>query len=242
MQINIHSKSKASDLSATTTSMLIDFSKRNFAFDPYLTSQITKLTSNNKLVTEAIKEKDVQSELGAFDERRDEALRVIFLEVKAKEHWHDKSISDAAVRLGEELDKYGFETIKLAYADESASINALLLDLKEPDVVVAISKLPGFDGLISRLHESQEEFESAFIQFVSKKIEKRKILSATRLSKLICKQVNEEIMVYLSGIALAKPELYKECLDVLEKIIEINNSKVRNRLKKSRPEEEPLAS
>jgi len=55
--------------------------------------------------------------------------------------WPDAAISKAAMVVAVELDKYGFETIDMAYATESASINALVQDLKKPDVEEAIASL-----------------------------------------------------------------------------------------------------
>ncbi len=50
---NIHTRSKAGDVSTTATSILNDFATRDFSADPYMTLQIEKLSSNNALMTEA---------------------------------------------------------------------------------------------------------------------------------------------------------------------------------------------
>ena len=105
----------------------------------------------------------------------------------------------AALVIADVLDKHGFETINLAYAAESANINALLLDLKKPDVNVAIATLPGLMDLISGLEAAQQEFETAFLQVVDLKIEKEKLSSATKLRAVIRTQINNELIVYLNG-------------------------------------------
>lgn len=110
----INAKSRAGDVSATATSILNDLSKRDFSADPYMTLQIGKLTVSNDLMTEALKEKAANSILGPIDEKRDDLLRVIFLEVNAKELWPVATISEAALVVADELDKYGFETINMA--------------------------------------------------------------------------------------------------------------------------------
>ncbi len=114
--------------------------------------------------------------------------------------------------------------------------NALLQDLKKPEVEEAIASLPGLVDLIKGLEAAQQEFETAFLQFVDMKIEKEKLHSATKLRFVIRTQINKEIVVYLKGVALSKPELYKDCAGVVAKLIDTNNSKVRNRGKKANEE------
>lgn len=233
MVISIHSDSRSSDINSVATDTLKDFSRRDFYVDAYLTGQIVRLTENNNLLTDAHKEKKAESVLGPKDEIRDEALRVIFYEVEAKKRWRDAQIKEAAKVIDKELDKYGFETINLAFSTESTNINALLKDLNKPKVVEAISMLPGLNVLISHLKEAQDDFHEAWIEFVDLQLANEKTLSATKLGKLVRNQINRELVIYLQGAANAKPEVYKECFDVITEIIEINNNKVRNRKGKS---------
>ncbi len=170
------------------TSILNDFAQRDFSADPYLKAQIEKLNHSNHMLTEALNEKAAQSTLAAVDEKRDDMLRVIFLEVTAKELWPEAPISQAASVVAEELDKYGSETISMAYANESANINAMLQDLKKPEVEVAIASLSDFGYLVKQLEAAQREFETAFLQFVGMKIEKEKLLLATKLRFIIFTQ------------------------------------------------------
>ncbi len=228
----IHAKSRAGDVSATATSILKDFSKRDFSADPFMTFLIGKFSVNNKMMTEAINEKAVYSILAPIDEKRDNNLRVIFYEVNAKELWTIAAISKAASIVAEVLDKYGLETVDMAYATESANINALLQDFKKPKVSEAIDILPGLSDLILQLEAAQEEFETAFLKVLELKIEKKKLISATKLGRVMRKQINTEIIVYLNAMAMSTPDTFKDCARVVEEVIENNNRKVKNRLKK----------
>lgn len=232
----ISTRSRVGDVSTVSTSMLNDFSGRDFSTDPFMKFQVKKFSDTNKLLTEALNEKSSISALAPIDEKRDGMLRVIFHEVNTKELWPEAGISEAATLVANELDKYGFETIEMAYATESANINALLQDLKKPEVKAAINKLPGLADLVKKLNNAQDEFEAAYLQVVGKKIDQKKMLSASRLRRLIRDQINNELIVYLNAMALSLPDQYKVCADVVETIIESNNSKVRNRNKK--PDEE----
>ena len=237
MITKIHAKSRAGDVSTTATSMLNDFANRDFSTDSYMTTQIGKLHSNNKLMMEALKENVAFSILSPIDEKRDDLLRVIFHEVNAKELWPDAAISQAASVIAAELDKYGFEIINIGYTAESANINALLQDLKKPEVRAAIAKLRDLKYLIAKLEAAQEEFEAAYLQFVGINIEKGKLKSATKLRNVLRNQINNELIVYLNGMAMSKPDTYKDCAEVVAGVIAANNSTVRNRLKK--PGEDP---
>lgn len=227
----IHSKSRIGDVSPTTTSMLNDFKKRSFSDDAYMSMQIENLTINNDLLTEAIKEKAAHSILAPIDEKRDNNFQVIFYEVEAKIRWSNVAIRNAAAVVQIELEKYGLATINLAYALESAHINAMLKDLDKPKVKEAVAILPGLSDLIQELAVSQNEFEEAFLKLVDVKIEKEKLLSASKLRTVISLQINDELIVYLKAMALSKPEIYKDCATVIGKVIENNNQKVRNRLR-----------
>ncbi len=71
---------------------------------------------------------------------------------------------------------------------------------------------------------------------MDQKIVKEKLLSATKLRFIILTQINDEIVMYLNGVVLSSPEVYKDCAEVVAKVIETNNSKVRNRGKKHNEE------
>ena len=89
----INTRSLNGDINATSTSILKDFSKRDFSADHFMKIQIRKLSVNNKLMTQALNEKAANSILAPIDEKRDGLLRVIFLEVKARELCPDAAIS-----------------------------------------------------------------------------------------------------------------------------------------------------
>lgn len=104
----------------------------------------------------------------------------------------------------------------------------------------AIASLPGLSDLIQQLDGAQQEFETAFLQFVDLKIEKEKLSSATKLRTVIRAQINNELIVYLNGMVLSMPDTYKDCAEVVEMVIDNNNSTVRNRLKKPGEEQSPI--
>ena len=75
----ISTRSRVGDVSTVSTSMLNDFSGRDFSTDPFMKFQVKKFSDTNKLLTEALNEKSSISALAPIDEKRDGMLRVIFM-------------------------------------------------------------------------------------------------------------------------------------------------------------------
>ena len=225
----IDSRSRNADVSTTADTMYNALSPRDFTADPYLTTQIAALMGNNELMKQALNESAQTSLLAPKDEKRDVSLRVIYYEVQAKTLWPVETIKNAALTVMDVLDNYGIETVGLSYAEESANINALLEDFKKEEVASAIQELQGLDTLLNQLKKDQQDFESAYLQAVDQKLENKRLASATSLNKLLCKQINDGLVVYLNAMSLAQPATYKACAEVVAEIIDQNNRKVRNR-------------
>jgi len=229
----ILSRSQVDDISNTCNLISNDLSDRTFPNDPYINALVSKLATNNAALSNALKEVAATSELGKLDEARDNLLRVIFKEIDAKVLWPEEAISTAALLISDELDKYGYDTINMAYGTESANINALLQDMKKPEVSQAIAVLQGLDQLLTLLAEAQKNFEAAYLSFIDDNIQNESLAPASGISKEIRRLINRELNVYLSAMAKAKPETYGEAAKVVTEIIKNNNSKVRTRLKRN---------
>jgi len=224
-------RTRNAEINTTATRIYTDLSQRDFAADPYMITQIAALHGNNEMMKQALNENSPGSILAPKDEKRDASLRVIYYEVQTKTHWPVESIKNAALTVVKVLDNYGIDTVSLSYADESANINALLEDFKKVDIAAAIQNLPGLESLITVLQNDQKDFETAYLQAVDQKLENKKLASATSLNRLLCKQINDGLVVYLNAMALAQPATYKACAEVVAVIIDENNRRVRNRLR-----------
>ncbi|MBI9060398.1 MAG: hypothetical protein JEZ14_00275 [Marinilabiliaceae bacterium] len=224
-------RTRNAEINTVATRIYADLSQRDFTTDPYMTTQIAALHGNNEMMKQALNENSTGSTLAPKDEKRDASLRVIYYEVQAKTHWPLESIKKDALTVMDVLDNYGIDTAGLSYADESANINALLEDFKKIAIATAIQNLPGLEELITVLQNDQKDFETAYLQAVDQKLENKKLASATSLNKLLCKQINDGLVVYLNAMALAQPATYKACAEVVAVIIDENNRRVRNRLR-----------
>jgi len=229
----IHSRSYVEDISTLATAIIEVLKRLDFSSDVFMTMQLAKLEESNNNLTEAIDEDIEKSELSNKDMERDNAFRTLYYEARTKKMWHDDNIANAASIVMDVIEKYGMETIRLAYPIESAKINALLTDFNKAEIKTAIAQLPGFSSLIEQLHAQQQNFEVGHSSELDIKIEESKILSASRLKSLVRNQINSELMLYLNAMAKAQPEVFMVPNDKINALIEENNSRVRNRLKRN---------
>ena len=234
----INYRSTIEEINTTTTSILNTLAACDFSEDQYLVQTIKDISSLNQKMTETLKEEIVRSTLAPLDAVRDQSARVIFLEIKAKLLWPDKEIVAAAKAVQKILDNYGMEMLNLSYSAESSNINALLDDLKKQNLVPALKKLHGFDTLIVQLEKDQKVFEFAFQEYIARKAEQSKMLSAGKLGEMVKNQINKELSKYLDVMSNVKPGIYADCYSKIETIIKDNNAKVKARLSKLKEKEE----
>jgi len=229
----VHARSIIADVSSVTTTLLNALARHDLTEDVYLTSLIARLINNNTKLTQANKEVSTQSLLAPIDKKRGEYFQAIFYEVKAKRRWPDDSVRAAAEQVYKVIEKYGLRTINKSYAEEGASINALLYDLEEEENKAAVTSLNGFAGLLNQLEMAQKEFEAAYLLEVEQKVDADKNRSGTELSLELRSQLNKELVTYVNTMAQVRPLEYQRVAEELAIIIEDSNRRVRSRLKKA---------
>jgi len=232
------SRSLSYHISTLTSNILNVLNDFDFSTDEYFTTQFNTLKANNTLLTEALTQVTAKSKLSGIDEKRNRVFRALFHEAKTKMLWPDETITEAATTLFNLVNHFGIKIVHMAYNRKSALINALLQDFKKPKYTEAMALLPGYSTLVKHLNTAQDEFEKARSQQLDIRLEEQKWPNATQLKLRITKQINTEIMVYLSAMALAKPTVYGRIYEVLNQHIENSNGYTRNRIKRSIQKEE----
>ncbi len=235
----IHARCVIADVSAVTTALLNAIARHDLTEDGYFTSLVARLTNTNTKLTQANKEVSAHSSLPLIDKKRGEYLQAIFYEVKAKRRWPDEAMREAAEQVYKVIENYGLRTINQSYAEESASIHALLSDLGEEAITAAVASLNGFTDLMHQLESAQKEFEAAYLQEVEQKVGADKNRSASELSLELRAQINKELITYIDTMARVRPLEFQKMAEELSFIIEDTNRRVRNRMKKAEePEKE----
>ena len=96
-----------------------------------------------------------------------------------------------------------------------------------------IAKLDGVNMLVDQLITTQADFETAYLDYVSQKVDNKETLPAYRLSELIQAQINQELLVYLEGMIQADPTKFINTYQLIVTIVQDHNSKVKNRNKQA---------
>lgn len=232
MKIKISSRSTIGDTATVSNSVLAVLKQANLD-DAFIQLQLQKLEDNHTKLSNSYKELGAKNSLLPKDEARDNALRVLFYEAKSKSLWPQANVKNAAIQLLETLDNYGLEIIQYPYHIESANINGLIADLKTPVMQAVIAKLDGVNMLVDQLITTQADFETAYLDYVSQKVDNKETLPAYRLSELIQAQINQELLVYLEGMIQADPTKFINTYQLIVTIVQDHNSKVKNRNKQA---------
>ncbi|WP_282126183.1 DUF6261 family protein [Marinifilum flexuosum] len=241
----ITSSSNTSETTEACTGVVNLSKKQAIADDAYLTVIFDKLSGRTDLLIDKINDAGIQSELKEKDDLRDTDVRAIYYEVEAKCNRRQSSEQEAALRVYEELNRYGIQITDANYTLESTKIRAMLSDLKAPELVTDINSIPDLPALITNLEQSQGAFDDSNSEWLDKKRVRKSSKSASKLA-IECKSiVNNELVGYIEAMSAANPDKYKDFADKMETIITDINNKVRDRIaaykRKKETEEEAEA-
>ena len=198
--------------------------------DAYFTVTFEKLSEKTKELTDKINDGRIASELKEKDDARDLDIRAIFYEVEAKCMRRESEDRAKAMRVMEVLDRYGIRITDANYGTESSRINAMLSDLKAPELAEDRKAVPELDTLIPNLEESQDAFETSTMTQMKNKAEREKEKPASVIAEELRDIINDELLGYINAMALSQPDKYKPFAEMLNKLIEDTNKRVRDRM------------
>jgi len=213
---------------ATLKKIIDVISKSEIKDDEYLNSMKERLGNDIDEYSEAINRDRSYSLLIPVDKRRDNLIRIMFMEVNAKTLYSDETIAEAAITVKEVIDRYGLGIIDKSYADETADIDAMLTNLEESTVKDALTKLGNIADTVNELKEIANEWKSIVYKQQNNKGELLTKPSATKVKNRMVELVNNELVIYLASMTNYKPDIYKPINDTIQSIIKENNSLFRN--------------
>ncbi|MCT4640526.1 MAG: DUF6261 family protein [Bacteroidales bacterium] len=200
--------------------------------DSYLNSVTEEITENTEQFSEAINRDKSYAVLNPIDEKRDNLLRILFMDTETKTLYPDKEISESALIVKGVIDRYGLKIISKPYNEETADIDSLINDLENPEIKAAISKLGTLADIIDQIKIVANEWKAAVYKQAENKEELLSKPSATKLKNSIVDTINNDLLIYIAGMAKCKPEEYAELNKRIRVIIEEHNSEYRANLKK----------
>ncbi|MFV0507029.1 MAG: DUF6261 family protein [Bacteroidales bacterium] len=225
----INLKSTNGEIDATTHAINIVLKKDDWLSDTYFAAIIESLQSLQVSLNRAIKQSKAESDLKGKDLTRDRALSELFSLVRGYTTV-DSEIGIFAKRIELVLNKYGLsKTTNSNYANESAYINSLIIDLSEGEVANAVRDCPFVAVAVSKLMDSQKAFEQAYEHYIVAMTKDRTKSSATSIKANLVKVINNELVDYLRVMSKVNAEVYGPTTSKIAGIIKDNNERVKNR-------------
>lgn len=207
--------------------------------DAYFEITFEKLSEKSNELIERTNAGWLSSELKEKDEIRDLDVRAIFYEVEAKCMRRSSASQEKALEAKEVLNRYGMKIVSSRYTNESSQIRAMLSDFKAPEMAKIVRSIPDLKQLLENLEQSQANFDTSYTKLIEDKNERENTKPASLLSRELRDIFNDELEVYLNAMALANPAKYKTFTELVNKLVDESNSKVRDRfaaLKRKREE------
>lgn len=204
----------------------------DFSSDAYLTGLIARLEPLSRNMTIAINRTKAESILEEKDEKRDNELRGIFHLVQGYLYHPDETVKSSAAKIFDVVGTYKTDIVNESYATESSLIESMLTDLAAAELQSDVAGLPGLNQVIVSLRTAQDEFEQAQADYNDEKVKDSSFASATDIKKEILPVINNELIVYLTAMALAKSDEYGPFAQLTGQIIDDNNAAVKKRSKK----------
>ncbi|MDM8161133.1 DUF6261 family protein [Labilibaculum sp. K2S] len=228
--MKINSNSSTKNCAEIGKKLIYLFQQYPISEDPYYTDILKKLSVITEELINSINRGGVHNDRKEKDAIRDADVRAVFYEVMARCNRRPSENQKKALRIKKILDRFGIEITEYTYINESANINAMLIDLTAPELSEERASIPDLNELLANLEGSQADFNLSNMQLIEDSIDRKKTKSATVLAKEVRDLINNELSVYLQSMAMAKPSQYKEFAGLLHTIIADNNKSVADHL------------
>jgi len=226
----ISSKSNISEIASVGVGIINLNNKGGITEDSYFTITYEKLSARTEALIKKIKAGWAASDLQAKDELRDLDIRAIFYEVEAKCIRRESPAQKRALKVKDVLDRYGMNMIAESFSKETIDVKALLSDLNADGLVADRSAIHDLNGLVRNLEDSQAAFDSSFATNLEDRMEHDKSKSATFIANELRNIINTEFCPYVAAMGQANADKFKVFAALLSKLIERNNTEVRDRL------------
>jgi hypothetical protein len=238
--MKINSNSSTKHCAEIGKKLIYLFQQYPISEDSYYNDIFKKLSVITEELIDSINREGVHNERKEKDAVRDTDVRAVFYEVMAKCNRRASENQKKSLRIKKILDRFGIEITEYTYINESANINAMLIDLMAPELSEERASIPDLDELLVNLQNSQADFSLSNIQLIEDSVDREKTKSATVLAKDVRDLINNELSVYLQSMAMAKPTKYKAFAELLFTIIGGNNKSVTDHLAAVKRKKEKL--
>lgn len=238
----LDARARTTEVDDTSDRLLILFSKQStLAEETFLKPLFGKIRTASDQITEAIKRDRTVSDLDDADSAVEEVFRALGAVINGYYAMPLEKYSTAAQVLHIIKSKYTSEILKLSYANQSANIESMLMDLSAPELKASIDALPGVSETIAKLRAAQTDFTAKRIAYEKAVTANTATPSASRLKKPLLHLINAQLVPYLSTMQMVNADTYKSFADAVAQTIESTNAAIRRRNKKKEDKPETLS-
>lgn len=224
----LNSRSKVSEIDESIQQIVLGYDNSGIE-DDLMRAMFRGIRYKSVLLSRTIGTQKAESRRSGIDEDRDKAYVGVITIVEGYLASPLDSLRNAAELVAEIFPKKSSDVTKASINVQSSIVKSLLTDLQEPAVVTAVEALPGLVEQIALLTAVQSELNEASLEWESVKAESDKALSASELKEKILPLVNDKLLLYLQGMAVASPNTHGEYARLVKQIVASNNSAVKRR-------------
>ena len=229
MILRLMSKSRNSEINATTGRISEAFHSGGLAEDPALVNIFNEIDPTNQQLTQAIKTMKAESDLELKDEQRDVDHHALYHLVYGATFSLDNAVQAAAQKVFNILKHYGLSVTDENYDTETSYLDSLLTDLGKADLAEAVSSLESCAGRMAILQESQNIFKASRLVFQQEQAKEGTLKNATKIKMEVAGLVNDKLVTFLRGALISSPAVYSEFAATVNQIIRENNEVVKKR-------------
>ncbi len=226
-KVSLSSQLRITEIDTTTKQLIEAYSKEGLAEEPYLPTLFQEVQTLSQALNSAINDTKIESSLEEKDTIRDEIIRGIGYMLQGFIYNPNKSIKESAQLVTTVFDKYGIAMATESYDRESSLINSFLVDVSEPTIAEAITKLNGFSQMVESLTTAQKDFEDAQLQQTQAKAGKGK--SATTLKKELLTLLNGKVLPYIMVMSVVDEGKYGSFSSTVSEIVASGNGALKRR-------------
>ncbi len=224
---------RVSECNDTITQIITAFKSSALTTETYLSNTFGVLETENNALSLALNRATEESELDAYDVKRDECMRALYYYVQGQSYNPDAATKAAANTVLTILDQYGLDVLRQTYSAESALIHSMLTDLADETVQLSVSVLPACASLIAALQEAQQNFSSQRAAYEANKASLQTEKSAYELKKAIVPMLNKSVVGYLNAMMGMSLHDYNTFSAQVAEIIQLANGVIKRRITES---------
>jgi hypothetical protein len=208
------------------------YKENSLELDSNLGGVMYEMERKKTAFMETIQENDAESKLGDGDIIRDDKFRAVGYIIMGASYNPEVAIKESGIALSTIFDKYGMDTVKLSYNEESSNITNILGEFKTPEALAHIARIVGLSTAVSELDSSQSAFVQATTEWKIAKGDDGSKVSASELKKEILTLLNKKFIPYLNAMLMVNEDYYQSFALAVAEIIDDNNENVKRRSSK----------